>query len=88
MPVAATIAKPIVGMKPPIQPLPIGDSANALAVSKRLEAGGFFVPAVRPPTVPEGGARLRVTLSAAHAEADVEGLLDALMTALAAEAGR
>jgi 8-amino-7-oxononanoate synthase len=67
----------------PIQPVRIGDSARALAVSQRLEAAGFFAPAIRPPTVPAGQARLRVTLSALHAESDVEALLDALKNALA-----
>jgi 8-amino-7-oxononanoate synthase len=66
----------------PIQPVPIGDSAAALAVSARLEAEGFYVPAVRPPTVPPGKARLRLTLSASHSESDVERLLDALAAAL------
>jgi 8-amino-7-oxononanoate synthase len=61
-----------------IQPVPIGASAAALAASRQLEAAGFYVPAIRPPTVPAGKARLRVTLSAAHAESDVAGLLEAL----------
>ena len=67
----------------PIQPVRIGDSARALAVSQRLEAAGFYAPAIRPPTVPAGQARLRITLSALHAESDVEALLDALKLALA-----
>lgn len=66
----------------PIQPVPVGDSAAALAAAARLEAAGFYVPAVRPPTVPPGQARLRVTLSALHSEGDVERLLDALAMAL------
>ncbi|MFI4970066.1 MAG: 8-amino-7-oxononanoate synthase, partial [Lysobacterales bacterium] len=66
----------------PIQPVLIGDSAAALAVSTRLEDAGFFVPAIRPPTVPKGQARLRVALSALHAESDVERLLDALAVAM------
>lgn len=66
----------------PIQPVPVGDSAAALAASARLEAAGFHVPAVRPPTVPQGRARLRLTLSALHAERDVERLLDALAMVL------
>jgi 8-amino-7-oxononanoate synthase len=66
----------------PIQPVRVGDSAAALAVSRVLEQAGFHVPAIRPPTVPQGHARLRVALSALHAEADVECLLDALATAL------
>ncbi|HEY0179954.1 MAG TPA: 8-amino-7-oxononanoate synthase [Dokdonella sp.] len=67
----------------PIQPVPVGASAAALAASARLEALGFYVPAIRPPTVPEGRARLRVTLSAAHDERAVDALLDALARALA-----
>ncbi|MFZ1722720.1 MAG: 8-amino-7-oxononanoate synthase, partial [Dokdonella sp.] len=60
----------------------IGDSARALVVSARLEASGFLVPAIRPPTVPEHSARLRVTLSAGHEESDVERLLAALSSAM------
>jgi 8-amino-7-oxononanoate synthase len=62
----------------PIQPLPCGDDANALAFAQALEAQGFWVSAIRPPTVPEGKARLRITLSALHAPADIDALLDAL----------
>lgn len=62
----------------PIQPLPCGDEARALAMAASLERKGCWVAAIRPPTVPEGGARLRITLSAAHAEADIDRLLDAL----------
>ena len=66
----------------PIQPVPVGDSAAALAAAQQLEDTGFYVPAIRPPSVPANGARLRVSLSAAHAEADIERLLDALAAAL------
>jgi 8-amino-7-oxononanoate synthase len=66
----------------PIQPLVLGDNASALAASKALEAAGFLVAAIRPPTVPEGQARLRITLSADHAEADIDGLLEALARAV------
>ena len=62
----------------PIQPLHCGDEARALAMAASLERMGCWVAAIRPPTVPEGGARLRITLSAAHAEADIDRLLDAL----------
>lgn len=61
-----------------IQPIMIGDSGKALALSQRLEAEGVLVTAIRPPTVPKDTARLRVTLSAAHSVKDVEQLLDAL----------
>jgi 8-amino-7-oxononanoate synthase len=62
----------------PIQPIVIGASDAALATSAMLEEAGFHAPAIRPPTVPVGSARLRVTLSALHAESDVDRLLDAL----------
>ena len=62
----------------PIQPIVIGDSARALRLSHLLRARGLLVTAIRPPTVPAGSARLRVTLSAAHSEAQVQLLLNAL----------
>ncbi|MFX5776949.1 aminotransferase class I/II-fold pyridoxal phosphate-dependent enzyme, partial [Acinetobacter baumannii] len=49
-----------------IQPLIVGDNAAALSLSAGLEQAGIRVGAIRPPTVPEGTARLRITLSAAH----------------------
>jgi 8-amino-7-oxononanoate synthase len=62
----------------PIQPIMIGSSARALRLSKMLRERGLLVTAIRPPTVPNGSARLRVTLSAAHTEAQVQLLLNAL----------
>ena len=62
----------------PIQPILMGTNTAALAASRQLEKAGFFVGAIRPPTVPDGRARLRVTLSALHTEADVDALLEAL----------
>ena len=62
----------------PIQPILMGDSARALRLSKRLRECGVLVTAIRPPTVPAGSARLRVTLSAAHTEAQVQLLLSVL----------
>ncbi|WP_233903230.1 aminotransferase class I/II-fold pyridoxal phosphate-dependent enzyme [Stieleria maiorica] len=50
----------------PIIPIPIGSDADAVAASQRLYESGMFVPAIRPPTVPEGQARLRISLSADH----------------------
>lgn len=76
--VAAQRGLELLPSRTPIQPVLIGASADALAASRRLEAAGFFVPAIRSPTVPQGAARLRVALSALHAESDVERLLDAL----------
>jgi len=61
-----------------IQPLVIGSNAETLAVSEALRERGIWVPAIRPPTVPKGQARLRISLSAAHQVADVEQLAAAL----------
>ena len=66
----------------PIQPIIVGDEQRALAISGALRAAGFWVTAIRPPTVPRGSARLRVTLSAAHADFEVDALVDALAGAL------
>ena len=67
-----------------IQPLVLGDAGRAMEASARLLERGYCVPAIRPPTVPEGTSRLRVSLSAAHSRADVEGLVAALAATLAA----
>jgi 8-amino-7-oxononanoate synthase len=65
----------------PIQALVIGDNRAALDLAAALEARGIWVPAIRPPTVPQGTARLRITLSAAHREEDIDSLLTALREA-------
>jgi 8-amino-7-oxononanoate synthase len=62
----------------PIVPLILGPDRAALEASARLRERGLFVQAIRPPTVPEGTARLRVTLSAAHTPADLQALIAAL----------
>lgn len=62
----------------PIQPLLVGDASAALVLSRGLEEDGFLVTAIRPPTVPPGTARLRVTLTALHEPEDVDALLEAL----------
>ncbi len=62
----------------PIQPIIIGDSGKAMAISAQLRAQGILVGAIRPPTVPAGSARLRITLTAAHSSEQVQHLLDAL----------
>ncbi|MFW2404361.1 MAG: 8-amino-7-oxononanoate synthase [Gammaproteobacteria bacterium] len=62
----------------PIQPIVIGDSGRAMVASAALEERGILITAIRPPTVPRGTARLRVTLTAAHAPEDIDHLLDAL----------
>lgn len=61
-----------------IQPLVLGDAARAVEAARRLLEQGFVVPAIRPPTVPDGTSRLRVSLSAAHSREDVERLAHAL----------
>jgi len=61
-----------------IQPLVIGDNASALRVMAGLQDAGLWVPAIRPPTVPAGTARLRIALSAAHTATDVDALVRAL----------
>ena len=63
----------------PIQPLLVGGNDAALALSARLAATGLLVPAIRPPTVPQGTARLRISLSADHEAADVARLVAALV---------
>jgi 8-amino-7-oxononanoate synthase len=62
----------------PIQPLVVGDNAAALRLAEALRARGLMTPAIRPPTVPAGTARLRISLSASHEPADIERLLGAL----------
>jgi len=62
----------------PIQPLLVGSNAAALDLAQGLRERGILIPAIRPPTVPEGTARLRISLSAAHSDEDVARLLTAL----------
>ncbi|MCP5406385.1 MAG: 8-amino-7-oxononanoate synthase [Chromatiaceae bacterium] len=69
---------PLMDSPTPIQPILAGTSEQALAWSGRLEQQGILVSAIRPPTVPEGGARLRITLSAAHSDGHLDRLLEAL----------
>lgn len=61
-----------------IQPLLVGDNASALRLSEQLRQAGLWIGAMRPPTVPPGQARLRITLSAAHQPDDIDHLLEAL----------
>lgn len=66
----------------PIQPLLVGSSETAIKLSEALLARGILVTAIRPPTVPTGSARLRITLTAAHSETHVKRLLEALTEVL------
>ncbi|MGH8849916.1 MAG: 8-amino-7-oxononanoate synthase [Casimicrobiaceae bacterium] len=75
---AAGLAWPLLPSPTPIQPLLVGDAGEAMRVSEALWERGIWVPAIRPPTVPVRSARLRVTLSAAHTDADVDALIAAL----------
>ncbi len=74
---------PLTDSPTPIQPVPLRSAAAAVAAQARLEAAGFLVVAIRPPTVPPGGARLRVTLCATHTEAQVDALVEQLALACA-----
>ncbi|MEO8038210.1 MAG: 8-amino-7-oxononanoate synthase [Betaproteobacteria bacterium] len=69
---------PLLDSRTAIQPLIVGDNALVMRLMDRLWALGFWVPGIRPPTVPEGSARLRISLSAAHTTEQVAGLADAL----------
>lgn len=75
---AAQLALPLRPSTTAIQPVVLGDDARALAASEALLDAGLLVTAIRPPTVPAGTARLRVTLSSAHRRTDIDRLLDAL----------
>lgn len=73
-----TLGLALAGSPTPIQPLIAGDVDTALHWSRFLEDNGILVTAIRPPTVPQGSARLRITFSAAHQAADVDRLLETL----------
>jgi 8-amino-7-oxononanoate synthase len=64
----------------PIQPVVLGSNANALMAAKLLDEAGYWIPAIRPPTVPLGSARLRITFSASHGEKDLYQLMKTLNT--------
>lgn len=70
----------------PIVPVPVGSAERALEVAAAVRARGFDVRAVRPPTVPEGGSRLRLVCHAAHAPEQIAGLADAVLAAMRASA--
>jgi 8-amino-7-oxononanoate synthase len=69
---------PLMESSTPIQPVLLGSAENAVKASEALWARGLWVSAIRPPTVPEGSARLRITFSAAHSDAQVDCLIEAL----------
>lgn len=75
---ASELGLPLLPSPSAIQPLLLGSADAALASAAALERDGLLVSAIRPPTVAAGKARLRITLSAAHSEAQVDRLLDAL----------
>jgi 8-amino-7-oxononanoate synthase len=75
---AAQLGLPLCASNSAIQPLLIGDNQRAVAISNALFEQGFLVSAIRPPTVPQGSARLRVTFSALHEEEHIDRLLDAI----------
>lgn len=73
-----TLGYPASGSRCQIIPLIVGGACEAVELSRRLEERGLLVPAIRPPSVPEGTARLRISLTAGHTEEDVLRLVDAL----------
>ncbi|HLW23623.1 MAG TPA: 8-amino-7-oxononanoate synthase [Steroidobacteraceae bacterium] len=75
---AAEAGIPIADSVTPIQPVILGSAAAALDAQRELEAAGFLVVAIRPPTVPAGSARLRVTLCATHSERQIDDLVGQL----------
>ncbi|MEW8525115.1 MAG: 8-amino-7-oxononanoate synthase [Candidatus Thiodiazotropha endolucinida] len=74
------IGLPLLDSMTPIQPILTGSSRQAVTWSRLLEKQGVLVSAIRPPTVPDGSARLRITLSANHTDRQLDRLLDALST--------
>jgi 8-amino-7-oxononanoate synthase len=69
---------PILDSHTAIQPLMAGDNESALRWSEQLRHAGFWVSAIRPPTVPQGKSRLRITLTALHTKAQIDALVQAL----------
>jgi len=79
---ARQLGLPLLDSETPIQPLMLGDVGRTLNVAEALRQSGIFVTPIRPPTVPEGSARLRIALSAAHQPQHVDRLMTALADAL------
>ncbi|AXY40851.1 8-amino-7-oxononanoate synthase [Halomonas sp. JS92-SW72] len=82
---AAGLGLPLAQSHTPIQPLVLGENRRVMAWAERLTRRGLLVGAIRAPTVPRGQARLRITLSAAHTDSDLEALLEGLTACRAAE---
>ena len=61
-----------------IIPVIIGDEGEAVKISKQLFEAGFFIPAIRPPTVPPGSSRLRISVQCDHSREQLDGLIDAI----------
>jgi 8-amino-7-oxononanoate synthase len=80
---ALQLGLPLLESGSAIQPLLVGGAAEAVALSETLSEKGFLISAIRPPTVPAGTSRLRITLSAAHSEEQVDQLLQQLALCLA-----
>jgi len=80
--VAKSLKLELMDSHTPIQPVVIGDNAKVMQVNKRLEEKGLLVGAIRPPTVPDGTARLRITLCAAHTHSEIDQLLETLQAVL------
>jgi 8-amino-7-oxononanoate synthase len=77
-PAARSIGLKLLPSATPIQPVVLGHETSALAASDALFDAGIWVPAIRPPTVPEKSSRLRITFSATHTDSDLDRLLEAL----------
>jgi 8-amino-7-oxononanoate synthase len=75
---ALQMGVPLMSSNGPIQPLQVGDAAQSLALSDSLKKRGLLVSAIRPPTVPPGTSRLRITLTAGHSESQIDQLIEQL----------
>ncbi|MEX2482327.1 MAG: 8-amino-7-oxononanoate synthase [Gammaproteobacteria bacterium] len=83
---AGAAGLPLLPSATPIQPLMVGSPERALTVAAAVQQAGFYVRAIRPPTVPRGTARIRITLSATHDRPTITRLVETLATAAAAAA--
>jgi len=76
--IALQAGLPLLPSQSAIQPLIVGESAQAMAMSQKLQECGIWLTAIRPPTVPKGQARLRITLSSSHSQEDLQCLVQNL----------